>query len=206
MRGVAIFSGTTEGRTLSHQLAAEGIPVTVCVATDYGQAEQGQAPGITVHTGRLEPSGMAALVAGASLCVDATHPYAAQASANIRAACEQAGVAYLRLLRPASPLPENALTASDAAEAARLLADTEGNILLTTGAKELTAFAPLGGQRLIARVLPSHAGLNACEVTVYTADGRCVATRLVDGAADITVPAGMYAVVAGGRTYKVIVR
>ena len=49
-------------------------------------------------------------------------------------------------------------------------------------------------------------GLNACEVTVYTADGRCVATRLVDGAADITVPAGMYAVVAGGRTYKVIVR
>ena len=163
MRGVAIFSGTTEGRTLSHQLAADGIPVTVCVATDYGQAEQGQAPGITVHTGRLEPSGMAALVAGASLCVDATHPYAAQASANIRAACEQAGVAYLRLLRPASPLPENALTASDAAEAARLLADTEGNILLTTGAKELTAFAPLGGQRLIARVLPSHAGLNACE-------------------------------------------
>ena len=107
MRGVAIFSGTTEGRTLSHQLAAEGIPVTVCVATDYGQAEQGQAPGITVHTGRLEPSGMAALVAGASLCVDATHPYAAQASANIRAACEQAGVAYLRLLRPASPLPDH---------------------------------------------------------------------------------------------------
>ena len=54
--------------------------------------------------------------------------------------------------------------------------------------------------------LISVSGLNACEVTVYTADGRCVATRLVDGAADITVPAGMYAVVAGGRTYKVIVR
>ena len=48
-----------------------------------------------------------------------------------------------------------------------------------------------GGAGLI-----SVSGLNACEVTVYTADGRCVATRLVDGAADITVPA----------TYKVIVR
>ena len=162
MTGIAVFSGTTEGRTLSHQLAAEGIPVTVCVATEYGQIQQGEAPGITVHTGRLDPAGMAALVAGAALCVDATHPYAAQASANIRTACEQAGVPCLRLLRPASPLPEDALTAPDAASAARLLAGTQGNILLTTGAKELAAFGPLGGQRLIARVLPSHEGLDAC--------------------------------------------
>src|SRR5699024_4115980 len=130
MTGIAVFSGTTEGRTLSHQLAAEGIPVTVCVATEYGQIQQGEAPGITVHTGRLDPAGMAALVAGAALCVDATHPYAAQASANIRTACEQAGVPCLRLLRPASPLPEDALTAPDAASAARLLAGTRGNILL----------------------------------------------------------------------------
>lgn len=163
MRGVAIFSGTTEGRMLSHQLAGEGIPVTVCVATEYGQAEQGQAPGITVHTGRLEPDEMASLVAGAALCVDATHPYAAQVSANIRAACRQAGVPCLRLLRPASPLPAGAITAPDAPSAARLLAGTQGKILLTTGAKELAAFAPLGGERLIARVLPSHAGLAACE-------------------------------------------
>ena len=70
--------------------------------------------------------------------------------------------ADLRLLRPASPLPEDALTAPDAASAARLLAGTQGNILLTTGAKELAVFGPLGGQRLIARVLPSHEGLDAC--------------------------------------------
>ena len=163
MRGIVLFSGTTEGRTLSHQLASEGVPVTVCVATEYGRIEQGQAPGITVHTGRMEPDQMAALLAGAALCVDATHPYAAQVSANIRAACETAKVPCLRLLRPASPLPEGALTAATAAEAAALLAGTQGNILLTTGAKELAAFAPLGGQRLIARVLPSHAGLEACE-------------------------------------------
>ena len=163
MKGIVLFSGTTEGRTLSHQLASEGVPVTVCVATEYGRTEQGQAPGITVHTGRMEPAEMAALLAGAALCVDATHPYAALVSANIRAACEEAKVPCLRLLRPASPLPAGALTAASAAEAARLLADTEGNILLTTGAKELAAFAPLGGGRLIARVLPSHAGLSACE-------------------------------------------
>ena len=92
---IVVFSGTTEGRRLSSRLAAEGAAVTVCVATGYGAAEQGAAPGLTVHTGRMEAGEMAALLAGAALCVDATHPYARQASENIRAACRQAGVPCL---------------------------------------------------------------------------------------------------------------
>lgn len=52
----------------------------------------------------------------------------------------------------------------------------------------------------------SVSGVNACQVVVYTADGRQVACRSVDGAAEINVPAGIYAVTAGGRAYKVIVR
>ena len=159
---IVVFSGTTEGRRLSHQLAAEGVVVTVCVATEYGAAEQGSAPGLTVHTGRMEAGEMAALLKGAALCVDATHPYARQASENIREACGLAGVAYLRLLRPASPLPGDALTAPDAPAAARLLEGTEGGVLLATGMKELPAFAHLGGARLFARVLPTHAALDAC--------------------------------------------
>lgn len=159
---IVIFSGTTEGRQLSHALAAEGIAATVCVATAYGAAEQGEAPGLAVRTGRMEAGEMAALLAGAALCVDATHPYARAARENIRAACRQAGVECLRLLRPASPLPPGALTAPDAAGAAALLAGTEGNILLTTGAKELPAFAGLGAGRLYPRILPTHEGLDAC--------------------------------------------
>ena len=158
---IVIFGGTTEGRQLSHALAAEGIAATVCVATAYGAAEQGEAPGLAVRTGRMEAGEMAALLAGAALCVDATHPYARAARENIRAACRQAGVECLRLLRPASPLPPGALTAPDAAAAARLLEGTEGNILLATGMKELPAFAPLGGSRLCPRVLPTHAALDA---------------------------------------------
>lgn len=41
---VVVFSGTTEGRELSRQLAALGIEVTVSVATPLGQEEQGSAP------------------------------------------------------------------------------------------------------------------------------------------------------------------
>ncbi len=48
---------------------------------------------------------MAELLQGAALCVDATHPYAVEATKNIRAAANAAGVEYHRLLRAASTLP-----------------------------------------------------------------------------------------------------
>lgn len=162
MRAV-LFSGTTEGRRLSAALAELGAAVEVCVATEYGREEQGELPGVTVHTGRLDRAAMEALLRGADLCIDATHPYATAVTANIRAASEVAGVPYRRLLRRPSELPEGSLTAANAPEAAKRLAETAGNILLATGAKELSAFAPLGGGRLYPRVLPLRESLEACE-------------------------------------------
>lgn len=141
MRAV-VFSGTTEGRAFSKQLGALGADVLVSVATDLGAEEQGSAPGVTVRAGRLEPEEMTALLQGADLCIDATHPYAVEATKNIRAAAARAGVEYHRLLRAPSPLPEGALVFAGAAEAAQELARTEGNVLLTTGAKELGSFSP----------------------------------------------------------------
>ena len=120
---VVVFSGTTEGRSFSRALAALGAAVTVCVATELGAEEQGYADGITVRTGRLDAEGMTALLRGAALCVDATHPYAAEATRNIRAAAAAAGVEYHRLLRPASPLPAGSVVLADAARAAAYLAD-----------------------------------------------------------------------------------
>ena len=160
---VVVFSGTTEGRSFSRALAALGAAVTVCVATELGAEEQGCADGITVRTGRLDAEGMTALLRGAALCVDATHPYAAEATRNIRAAAAAAGVEYHRLLRPASPLPAGSVVLADAARAAAYLADRPGRVLLATGAKELPAFAALDPARLYPRVLPTLAGIAACE-------------------------------------------
>ena len=159
---VFLFGGTTEGRTLSRELAARGAAVTVSVATDYGAEEQGEAAGVAVLTGRRSAAEMTALLRGFDLCIDATHPYAAEASRNIRAACEAAGVPLRRLLRAASAT-EDTILLSTAEEAAVYLSKTEGNILLTTGSKELRAFAALDANRLYPRVLPSHEGIAACE-------------------------------------------
>lgn len=158
---VLIFGGTTEGRALSHLLAEKGAEVTVCVATDYGREEQGTAPGVTVLTGRRTREEKLALLRGCALCVDATHPYAVEVTKSVRAACAEAGVPYRRLLR--GRCGDGGTVVDSAAEAAELLAGTEGNILLTTGAKELGAFSGLEPSRLFARVLPTHESLAACE-------------------------------------------
>ena len=160
---VVVFSGTTEGREFSRAAAALGVEVTVCVATELGAEEQGSAPGITVRAGRLDVDGMAAFLQGTALCVDATHPYATEATRNIRAAAAAAGVEYHRLLRPASDLPAGSVVLQTAAQAAAYLADKPCNVLLATGAKELPSFASLDPARLYPRVLPTLAGITACE-------------------------------------------
>ncbi|MBQ9647788.1 MAG: precorrin-6A reductase [Oscillospiraceae bacterium] len=159
---IVIFGGTTEGRELSHALAKQGVAVTVCVATDYGREEQGEAEGVTVLTGRRSEGEKLSLLRDADLCVDATHPYATGITESVKAACKTANVPYRRLLRAADGTAEY-LTVADAAEAAEFLKGTAGNVLLTTGAKELGVFAVLDTTRLYARVLPSRESIAACE-------------------------------------------
>ena len=158
-----VFSGTTEGRIFSKELAALGADVLVSVATPLGAEEQGSLSGITVHCGRLTPEEMADLLKGADLCVDATHPYAVDATKNIAAACKTAQIEYHRLLRAESPLPAGSMVFQSAMHAAEFLAETQGNILLATGAKELAAFSSIDPARLFPRVLPTLDGIAACE-------------------------------------------
>ena len=160
---IVVFSGTTEGRLFSRQLAAQGAEVLVSVATPLGAEEQGRLQGVTVHCGRLTPEEMTTLLQGAALCVDATHPYAVDATKNIRSACKIACIEYHRLLRAESPLPAGSMVFQSAAHAAEFLANTGGNLLLATGAKELSAFSGIEPARLFPRVLPTPEGIAACE-------------------------------------------
>ena len=159
---IVIFGGTTEGRELSRRLSDAGAEVTVCVATQYGEEEQERVPGVETHAGPLTAEEKQQVLRDAALCVDATHPYAGHVTASVRAACEAAGVEVLRLLREASEIPD-AVTVGSAAEAAAYLKERAGRVLLTTGAKELMAFACLDPERLIPRVLPRRESLAACE-------------------------------------------
>ena len=156
---IILFGGTTEGRVLTRRLSGLGHDVTVSVATPVG-AEGLE--GASIRVGRLEGQAMTDLIRGHALCIDATHPYAQLVRENIRAACQKTGVPLRRVSRPKSEAA-GCVEVETSREAADYLADTEGNILLTTGAKELSAFRALDSARLYARVLPTHESLAACE-------------------------------------------
>lgn len=159
---VVIFGGTSEGRELSKRLAEEGADVTVCVASEYGSAVQERQQGITVRTGAMTQEEKMTVLQNAAVCVDATHPYALHITESVKEACGQAGVRLIRLVRDASDT-EGAVVVRDMSEAAAYLKNTEGNILLTTGAKELRAFREIDSSRLFPRILPFADGLAACE-------------------------------------------
>lgn len=154
---ILLFGGTAEGHALAQQLAQAGHCVTCCVATEYGRDVLEPVENLTILTGRMDGAQMLdAMKNGFDRVIDATHPYAAQVSGNIRAAASLAGVPYDRLVRPREQA-ENVLWADSPEDAARMLEDIPGNILLTTGSKDLAAFAALSdfSGRVWARVLPS---------------------------------------------------
>ena len=160
---ILLFGGTAEGHSLARRLAQAGLAVTCSVATAYGEAVLEPTPGLTVHVGRMDADQMAAeMVKGYTCVVDATHPYADRVSENIRRAAETAGLPYYRLLRPREAA-EDVLWADSPADAARMLADLPGNVLLTTGSKDLKTFTqvPDYQTRLYVRVLPSLESLSA---------------------------------------------
>lgn len=154
-----IFGGTVEGRHLAEFLSEHRICAIVCVATEYGEELLEEKPGITVHQGRLEEREMEQFFQEQKprAVIDATHPYADLVTKNIRQACEATGFRYYRLFRGAADVEqlEGVKLFDDTVSAARWLEDQEGNILLTTGIKELPVFAEAitDRNRLYARVL-----------------------------------------------------
>ena len=164
---VLIFAGTTEGRTLSEYLSENRIEHTVCVATEYGEEVLSASPYMTIHQGRMGVSEMEKLMQTGSFAavVDATHPYAVEVTANIREASQEAKLPYLRLKRWLDAETEGSVFYFYSnEECVDALEKTEGNILLTTGSKELATYCsrPLVKDRLYVRILPGMESISIC--------------------------------------------
>lgn len=167
MYKLCVFAGTADGRQLVERLAGQA-EILACAATEYGGELLEEIPGVEVSAQRLDENQMEELFRQRQFdCViDATHPYAPIVTENIRSACEKTDTSYLRLLRDGG-LPEGCLFADSTAQAVEMLKTLPGNILLTTGSKELAAYAALPdyAQRVYARVLPVEASVTACRET-----------------------------------------
>lgn len=179
MYKVLLFAGTVEGRTIAEFLNEHKINTRVCVATEYGESLLPQGEYLDISHRRLDESEMEQLMKQMpdGLVIDATHPYAQIVTENIQAACIRTGTAYLRVVRGESEeLPKGEQVTEDGTdeqqivyvkgirEAVEFLENTDGNILATTGSKELASYTALTNyqERVYARVLSLMEVIKSC--------------------------------------------
>ncbi len=169
---IIIFAGTTEGRELSDRLCKAGYKHLVSVASEYGSCMLRPDENRTVHTGRMDSAQMADLLKSCGFgcrdkIVDATHPYATEVSLNITEASKLTGAEYIRVLRDGNASDgEGICLYDDLASCAEAVDKTEGNILLTTGSKELKLYCDTVSEetlsRTYVRVLPAAESIDIC--------------------------------------------
>ncbi|MEC0212640.1 precorrin-6A reductase [Paenibacillus ehimensis] len=167
---IIVLAGTSDARELALRIRAAGYPLVATVVTESA-AKSLEEAGLEVRMGRLDAHGLADLIRsrGAHAVVDASHPFAEEASRNAMAAAEQAGVPYIRYERERGSYDGHPrlFFVDDYEDAAELAAQKRGVIMLTTGSKTLQIFAErligLPGTTLVARMLPRKDNMEKCE-------------------------------------------
>jgi len=171
MAEIVIFGGTYEGRQIAEAFQNTQLQIHVCVATEYGATLLPDGRNIQIHTGRMNEEQMQSFLTdlNADCCVDATHPYAAEVTRNLKNVCNNLNLKYLRVYRKEETLNQDAadiqvIYKENVEDAATFLKATTGNILITTGSKELAHFTsvPDYKTRCFARVLPTAQVVDAC--------------------------------------------
>jgi len=167
---ILVLAGTSDARELALRIKQDGYRVTTTVVTENAARSMEEA-GLPVRVGRLTDADIARMIAEEDFraVVDASHPFAEEASKNAMAGAKAAGVPYIRYERERSAYPQHPLVTvvPDYEQAARLAAEKRGVIMLTTGSKTLKIFADhllgLPETTLVARMLPRVDNMQKCE-------------------------------------------
>jgi precorrin-6A/cobalt-precorrin-6A reductase len=171
---ILILGGTHEGFELAEQLAAMG--GVDFISSLAGRTREPRRPTGVVRTGGFGGAhGLADYLRTERIThlVNATHPFAAQISANAVEAAQAAGVPLLRLLRPAwtARRDDRWVAARHAAEAAELCRRQGGRIFLTLGSGELDAFAEIRNAHFLVRMVDAPERLPLSDYRVIAARG-----------------------------------
>lgn len=167
---ILVLAGTSDARELAVRIKETGYELLSTVVTDSAAKSMEEA-GLPVQVGRLTAQDLVSLIAekGIRCVVDATHPFAEEASKNAMAASQEAGVPYIRYERESLSAPgsEKLIVVEDYVQAAELAAKKKGVIMLTTGSKTLKIFTDrllgLPDTTLVARMLPRLDNMQKCE-------------------------------------------
>lgn len=165
---ILFLAGTSDARALAIELQQTGYPVFATVVTESAAKSLVEA-NIETHIGRLTAEDMARFIQSKNLqaVVDASHPFAEEASKNALEGARLASVPYIRYERESQQFENDKLIlVKNYEEAANLAAKKRGVIMLTTGSKTLGTFTEkllgLEDTRVIARMLPRLDNMEKC--------------------------------------------
>jgi precorrin-6A/cobalt-precorrin-6A reductase len=165
---ILVLAGTSDARSLALELKKAGYQIICTVVTENAAVELRRS-GINVQTGRLTDAQMVNFIRskGIEAVVDASHPFAEEASKNAITAAKTGNVPYIRFERKSQTFSYEKMTVvENYEEAAELAAAKKGVVMLTTGSKTLQIFTEklLGDPeiRLIARMLPRMDNMEKC--------------------------------------------
>lgn len=166
---ILMLAGTSDARSLAVEIKNAGGNLLATVVTENAADELRQ-ENIEANACRLTEEDMVDLIdrKGIKVIVDASHPFAEEASRNAINAAKKSLVPYIRYERESQTFEYEKLTVVETyQEAAELAASKKGVILLTTGSKTLQIFTEklLGNPdiRLIARMLPRIDNMEKCD-------------------------------------------
>ncbi len=176
---ILVMSGTEEGREIVERLNDKGEDVVTTVATEYGREIYKKIGlGHLCIQGRLDTNELSELIRSKNIdtLIDATHPYATQASLSAIKASEESSIKYIRFQRSAS-VAEGGDTGKadtdklgfvhlvkDMNEAVSWCSSSDKErILLTTGFSAAEKFAKLKDDKeIFVRILPMPEHIEKC--------------------------------------------
>ena len=173
------MSGTEEGKEIVKRLNEKGENIITTVATEYGhKIYEKIGLGHLCIQGRLDINELSEFIRekDVGILIDATHPYATQASLNAIKASEKNGIKYIRFQRSSSVSKEGEIgeidvgnfgfvhLVTDMDEAVSWCSKSDKKrILLTTGFSTAEKFAHLVDEKEIyIRILPMPAHIEQC--------------------------------------------
>jgi precorrin-6A/cobalt-precorrin-6A reductase len=176
---ILILGGTGEARELAAALVAAGIDAVSSLA---GRVRDPRLPDGPVRIGGFGGAdGLAAFLRAEQITaiVDATHPFASGITANATRAAGQAGVPLLVLCRPGWDADPSWDVVADIHAAAAAVRDWPGDsVFLTTGRRDLAAFAGDSAHRFLVRTVDPPGGPAPARMTLimdrgpYTAEAE----------------------------------
>lgn len=162
-----VLSGTRDGVEIIWLLKKEGFRVFASTVTEYGATLSKKAGADYAVARALDCKEMEDVIKKKKInvVIDATHPFATEASKNAMKACKSAKVKYLRYEREAARIPDSTLIhyARDFEEAGKKAAQLGDIIFFAAGSRNLGVFLKnTKEKKVIARVLPYVASIQRC--------------------------------------------